>query len=1497
MRSSNPVAIFMITILAMTGMWASAPGPADGNAAAAEELPSFNFDFGSMGSPVKELFQGVTSSTTYTSRRGFGLLEDASEFQVTPRMLVEVNPNVLQRSWVYGEYGNDLTTDGLRSGEKVSFRVDMPNGTYRLVIWLGDLEKGVYSMNVSVNDRWLLQGADAFHTVHRSMYFPFSPDPRNPELTYMNYGMAVPFYLKVEVTQGRMVINVTGNDGRYRDLLARELAKDPAYSYSVWMSTGTKKYSAGTGPWRYIGGPFTNASVLGMEIYPFPDFPIDRIEERFDADDDITDTQVLNAITGLNSGNLEGAFEHWKLSMERELAGRNKLARGQLGLILAGALPLDREIEILKRAGDDLRNIPEIRGDMAQVELLKQVDMANRGLNFEFERILYDQENPKNHFFEAGKAFVLLNMIPPDSPLHPKMRLWAARCLMNLDPHRWTSASGTALEMMEGLRHLDPGNPYIRMYLDTTREDPPTWEIPTPVISTTGVYDNWTLHHYNEGFGEAPPWALLMHEELGWLYDVTDWWVDNRMQENGYLGGGWTDDVEMIGLFGFDALISEGADDKSLEGAGRFVTGMLESGQVNMTLGYSEAFADVEHTAELTGDSLPMMVAVDFGNPKWIEFSTKTAVLMRDLWMGENEKGWYQFRSNYLSATRVGTGGQAEDSWINFRAVLPALWAWWYSNDPEVQKLIVDWADSWVRAALSTEKGKPEGVIPAGIGWPDGEIGGHASPNWYTAAHPAGSVNYDWAPQSYKSYIVTLLETAFDATRNLTFLEPLRLEAQIAQDYLDNPAPRPDAGSREWAGSILGSGAVSTYQSILDRYGLPGGGPSSTLWRPHTVVDSCEIGYQYIRKCYPLMTTEASATDRALFIGVANPFLIFTGGSIGGALLAPQFTYSGLERDFAAMVRDANSRTANISLYGFYEGGRDAAVVPWALEIGGIYRLVGGPDENSDGIRERSDQFVNFTFLTRGQKVPFELPGGKEYIVTIEQLQAGSGLRPLMPDPAFDEEDEVIVDKENGTVTVKVHNIGSEAAEDFDILLYEDLDGGLRHIGGALGVSIDAPSGLMPSIIDVDLTVWKEPWIGEVVIRIDPEDELQEITASNNELWGYWDLEGIKVTEPDEPIQMNGTIPIVRAYEDEPAENVLDLKEYIWDPDGHGLEYSVAGPRSYEWQAAVENGMVSFDLNGDIGENWSGELNFSGHCRGPGKDGVWETEDDTEVFEFDMVLQVLPVNDDPVLEAIVVNGTRHTPGENGFTFHLEYGEPFIGEIEWSDVDGDDVLLGLEEPGNGLTLINGTLMLTAYDDVSLIATNLTIMDDNDSAVQRFQLTINISVQSETSLTGISLDGKNVLIYREGDHINMTIFEREEWTIYFIFENATQSSIIELDDPHDIISISGTTAIVVGIDVAEEIDLFTAVLGWKGNTGWGTYRTLNFHLTVLNVNRAPDGLAIDAEGPFYVNESIVFNVTEAVDPDGDALTYTYDWGDGSVTGEWMHGEEFSHVFLEA
>ena len=1143
----------------------------------------FFFDFGEGRGPVMEGYTVVGPEDGYDERTGYGLTTEAEPFLTHSRGLVEYSPYVLQRSWVFNQYVSDLTVDGLRSTRsgELGFKLDLPNGSYRVKLWLGDLEKGVYSMNASYNGDWLLEEASAFHTVHRGLYFT----PQGSR-DFQDYGNAFPYTRDVEISNGSLELLVSGNDTNYQELLAEELDKEPPNSYLSWMSTGTLKPSGGTGPWRFIGGPFTNASVLGLEVYPVPSLPFVGQPPEVDMLLNTDALELASAAHAMNNGDWEVAYLSWENLTKEDLTGDLLVGRAQLGMYLAGTLHQDYELDVLEQMEQDLldagRENPRNQGVK---DLLAEVRAFNWALDVYFNRgvPVPDARQHKNHFYEAGKAISQLWKIEPSSLLYPKASLWRARALYSLDPHRWTSASGTGRDVMESLRSLDPDNHYINFYQNTSRRDPAVWEQGTDIISTIGEKDDWYLRNHTQGFEDAPEWAKVLREELNWLYAITDWWVDHKQQEDGSIGGGWTDDVEMIGLFGFDALISEGADEKSLEGGRKFVDGMLASGQLDMEKGFSTAFADTEHSAELTGDSLPMMIATDFGNPYWLEFSMKTAKLMRDLWMGENDKGNLQFRANHLSATKVGTGGQAEDSWINFRATLPAWWVWWYSRDPEVEELFVRWAESWLDAAMSTDKGKPEGVIPAMIAWPTGEIGGLDAPNWYEGKQD-GSVNYKWERQQYKSYISTLLTTAYEATGNTSFLEPLRLESELAEKYLRGPGGgrEPDVGSEEWAALILGQKAINRYQAILDAYGLPGGTSAPEIWTPEEVVTTCENGHDYIEKCYPLMTTEASATDRVAFVGIINPFLIYTGGSTGGALLAPKFTYSGVDlgRDFAAMVRQADRNGAVISLYKFdedavlyYEANgypcpfrNYGSLVLWDLEPGATYRFSLGPDNNSDGVMDEIEEESSFVFTSKGMKIPFTLRSMEEYVLHIQKTENGSGFT-LLPDLVWGDE-EPIIDKKNGTITMTLYNLGPVEAKGVEVILEwvplvsSVFSGGYYYespwVGARTKVDVPAAQGLEFSSVKVTLKVkifstnrW-DTWGGYELI-FDPEGKIQQITTSNDGVvWTMQDLNGMPYEEEAETSDVTMSLGFVAIFI-----IILLLSFPKWYPDD---EESIASP-------------------------------------------------------------------------------------------------------------------------------------------------------------------------------------------------------------------------------------------------------------------------------------------------------------------------------------------------
>ena len=199
--------------------------------------------------------------------------------------------------------------------------------------------------------------------------------------------------------------------------------------------------------------------------------------------------------------------------------------------------------------------------------------------------------------------------------------------------------------------------------------------------------------------------------------------------------------------------------------------------------------ADAEHTAEPIGNTLGMMMQLGYDNPTWIERSMKAGKLIRDFWTHYNDQNHRHSRSNFLSPTQVGAHDRMNDSWISYRAVSPATAVFNYNGNPTIAKLYTEIVNGWVATAMSTDGGKPKRVIPAQVSFPDSALGGTNSPNWYTASHPPGTVNYDWLRQQYKGYLLDILFVAYNVTGDTKYLEPIRLEYELAvkHGYIPDP--------------------------------------------------------------------------------------------------------------------------------------------------------------------------------------------------------------------------------------------------------------------------------------------------------------------------------------------------------------------------------------------------------------------------------------------------------------------------------------------------------------------------------------------------------------------------------------------------------------------------------------------------------------------------------------------------------------------------------------
>lgn len=386
--------------------------------------------------------------------------------------------------------------------------------------------------------------------------------------------------------------------------------------------------------------------------------------------------------------------------------------------------------------------------------------------------------------------------IDESSPLHPLAEYYRARalvwaCLEYSDIYPFAEKRAAYLvkarEKFEVAAKAFPENRIARMYLGT----------PLPPARTLHVPPN------------SPSWAVAQREGLEGLTDIIDWWIDHRLRPNGEYGGGWGDDCEMwrhwvTVLYGFEHPRASWAQ--------AFHSSRLLA-QPHLAGGYQSRMMDVEHTSEDVADALTPMMSIAPGNPEWAQRANRLVDLMENLWMGRNERGFLQFKSTYFTDEKVDlTPARACDTVYHPRAIQPALLYWQRTGDARVGRIVTDWMRTWVDATAREERGKPAGIIPTAIHWPDGRIGGVGEKWWLPE-------NYETPLYDFPSAMSLMLNTlvlTYHMSGDAAFLEPVKSMAAARLDWIK--AGRPDApeGSRLWCASKIDQigGAVAKYRFL-----------------------------------------------------------------------------------------------------------------------------------------------------------------------------------------------------------------------------------------------------------------------------------------------------------------------------------------------------------------------------------------------------------------------------------------------------------------------------------------------------------------------------------------------------------------------------------------------------------------------------------------------------------------------------------------------------------
>ena len=517
-----------------------------------------------------------------------------------------------------------------------------------------------------------------------------------------------------------------------------------------------------------------------------------------------------------------------------------------------------------------------------------------------------------------------------------------------------------------------------------------------------------------EKVSAAPEWATLQREQLHRLGDIIRWWITHRQRENGEFGGGWGDDCEMWRWWSSVLL---GFDDPQITAA-QLKFSRAAVARPHLKGGFNTEVMDVEHAAEDTTDNLVPLMVLEPENEKWTKWGLKLGDFMRETWIGRNERGQLQFKSFYFSATETAPQPQrALDVIANVGALHPALLAWQKTGDEKLGAQICAWLDTWVSATARAENGKPAGILPASIRWPDGAVAG-GDGHWWEPVKPGGYMHSYYVWPSVITEITDALMVAHLMTGKESYLAPLRSMATIRLKHLKSPEGDLKPGTEAWCADQLAprpnansntGGLVKTLARFKTLTGTGEFDELIAMEGSEFVIRTDEGGKRELetalreslaalRVNFPGFTSEVRSTDRVMrfvqflaedyafdaYKGVMQPKHELLYRMVTGDKNAPRFPQMAVRwltppQDIAALVTEASTTAFAAELFHFGKEPREMRAELRQLKPGrySVSLLVDGKPV---ALTEESITIEQ----GRPTRLPFVLPSQKLAVLRVE---------------------------------------------------------------------------------------------------------------------------------------------------------------------------------------------------------------------------------------------------------------------------------------------------------------------------------------------------------------------------------------------------------------------------------------------------------------------------------------------------------------------------------
>ncbi len=475
---------------------------------------------------------------------------------------------------------------------------------------------------------------------------------------------------------------------------------------------------------------------------------------------------------------------------------------------------------------------------------------------------------------------------------------------------------------------------------------------------------------------DAPEWAATQRALMGRLNVITRWWVQNRQQAKGELGGGRSADMEMFRIWVSQALGF--GDPDAAQGLRAMADGIWTGGAFESA--YPGRARNTGAGFEPSIDSQPLAVALEPGNTTLRARLALSADCIKN-WIAQSPSGAWRFRGAWSICNQFDPDPERDaDVLDNIRAAGPALWQAYLTQGPELIRLLSRWGESWVASMRQTAGGKPAGIFPPAVQFADGNylLG---SPRWWEPQ--VGLRSYPWSGPSQDA-ASSLLLALHDLTGEKRWLDAVGESfAPVREKLAQPPVPLEILANPQAFLEWRQRSGNSSYDEYF-HYTSPA--PNDYAWLQQVRSEMTQLARNIEARH---SVNFAMYTSEALFTGRVNYSLPFTyrfrlfGGETPRGDRYPTFavTWPLQPADFARAILVADNQHLQLLLYSFEKAETRADVHVWKLAPA-TYRW----RMESFGANQMLLGSGTIQVAHRGQPLSFPLPPRREVMLRIEPV-------------------------------------------------------------------------------------------------------------------------------------------------------------------------------------------------------------------------------------------------------------------------------------------------------------------------------------------------------------------------------------------------------------------------------------------------------------------------------------------------------------------------------